>query len=148
MYLYLFRLQVLLLCFMLVSWLPYSSTLKKEAKYSFETSVDFHRTTLLYPGRYNLRYMEYAVSVCEGRERSLTLLSHQYIPHAPSICTEPRHNVARLYTCNVAQELYLQCRHQHLKAAGRFHRSMEGSRVVAWHTRFVPLYSPHSWEKS
>jgi hypothetical protein len=32
-------------CFMLVPCLAYSSTLKKEAVYSFETSVNFHRTT-------------------------------------------------------------------------------------------------------
>jgi hypothetical protein len=32
-------------CFMLDSYLPYSSTLNMEVIYSSETSVDFHRTT-------------------------------------------------------------------------------------------------------
>jgi hypothetical protein len=35
-------------CFMLVSGLPYSSTLKMEATYSSETTVDFEQTTRRY----------------------------------------------------------------------------------------------------
>jgi hypothetical protein len=35
-------------CFTLDSWLAYSSTLKLEAIFSTETSVDFQRTTLHY----------------------------------------------------------------------------------------------------
>jgi hypothetical protein len=35
-------------CFILISCLAYSSTLKMEATYSSETSADFQRTTLLY----------------------------------------------------------------------------------------------------
>jgi hypothetical protein len=35
-------------CFMLISCLAYSSTLKIEALYSYEISVDFHRTMRRY----------------------------------------------------------------------------------------------------
>jgi hypothetical protein len=38
-------------CFMLVSYLAYSSTLKMEMTCSSETSIDFQRSTLRYEGR-------------------------------------------------------------------------------------------------
>jgi hypothetical protein len=62
-------LRLLAHCFMLVSCLAYSSTLKVEAVYSFETSVHFQRTTR--------RYMpELISSVCtpNGRKLSFSLL--------------------------------------------------------------------------
>lgn len=37
---------------MLVLWFAYSYTLKMDATYYYETSVDFQNYTALYPGRY------------------------------------------------------------------------------------------------
>jgi hypothetical protein len=57
------NLHFLATCFMLVSCLAYSSTLKIEDTYSAETSAEFQRTTQRYIPEDSILYMQYLVSL-------------------------------------------------------------------------------------
>jgi hypothetical protein len=68
---------LLAVCFMLVSCLGYSPTLKMEAKVSPETSVDFQRTIWRYIPEYRTLHYNGCENLKSYKKTVISVLDHQ-----------------------------------------------------------------------
>jgi hypothetical protein len=153
MYSYLFITVASSAALLLVSWLVYSSTLKTEATYSFETSVDFHRTTPCSIPEGTSRARNTLFLPVRGRERVRQFFFPKDASYALIICGEPHPNERSVCHSNITRAIQLNnCIYNAGTSIWRqlvvFTAVCEESGVVAWQTQFKPQYSPNSSDES